>query len=135
MSVATRARRLAAPVGRPLRRAAVGLRTRDWPAHSRLFVEQEARRLGALRTRRDSSSGRPRRWACELGPPGWARGVANQAIFHLSQFTLLQHDFERNGNNLGLSYFHGRPGTPGMPEFDACFDALRARHPRSTASR
>ena len=64
----------------------------------------------------------------ELGPRAWARGVANQAIFHLSQFTLLLHDFERRGNNLGLSYFHGRPGTPGMPEFDACFATMRARH-------
>ena len=42
MNVAGHARRLAAPVGRPLRRAAVGLRTRDWAPHSRLFVEQEA---------------------------------------------------------------------------------------------
>ena len=127
MSVATRARRLAAPVGRPLRRAAVGLRTRDWPAHSRLFVEQEAAEwvlsYEARQLVRTAEA-----LGVELGPPGWARGVANQAIFHLSQFTLLQHDFERDGNNLGLSYFHGRPGTPGMPEFDACFDTLRARH-------
>ena len=41
---------------------------------------------------------------------------------------LLLHDFERRGNRLGLAYFHGRPGTPGMPEFDACFETLRARH-------
>ena len=127
MSVATRARRLAAPIGRPLRRAAVGLRTRDWPAHSRLFVEQEAAEwvlsYEARQLVRTAEA-----LGVELGPPGWARGVANQAIFHLSQFTLLQHDFERDGNNLGLSYFHGRPGTPGMPEFDACFDTLRARH-------
>ena len=64
----------------------------------------------------------------ELGPRSWARGISNQSIFHLSQFTLLLHDFERRGNHLGLSYFHGRPGTEGMPEFDACFDALRRRH-------
>ena len=127
MSVAARARRLAAPVGRPLRRAAVGLRTRDWPAHSRLFVEQEAAEwvlsYEARQLVRTAEA-----LGVELGLPGWARGVANQSIFHLSQFTLLQHDFERNGNSLGLSYFHGRPGTPGMPEFDACFDTLRARH-------
>ena len=64
----------------------------------------------------------------EVGPPGWGRGVANQSIFHLSQFTLLLHDFERRGNNLGFAYFHGRPGTPGMPEFDACFETMRMRH-------
>ena len=54
--------------------------------------------------------------------------VARQSIFHQSQFTLLLHDFERRGNNLGFAYFHGRPGTPGMPEFDACFDAMRRTH-------
>jgi glycosyltransferase involved in cell wall biosynthesis len=103
------------------------MRTRGWPPHSRLFLEEEAvqwvlsyearqlaRTAGALGVR--------------LGPPSWARGVANQSIFHLSQFTLLLHDFERAGNNVGLAYFHGRPGTPGMPEFDACFATMRARH-------
>ena len=127
MSVTARARRLAAPVGRPLRRAAVGLRTRDWPAHSRLFVEQEAAEwVLSYEARQLVRTAEALAWSSARR--GWARGVANQAIFHLSQFTLLQHDFERNGNNLGLAYFHGRPGTPGMPEFDACFDALRARH-------
>ena len=127
MNVTARARRLAAPVGRPLRRAAVGLRTRDWEPHSRLFVEQEAAEwvlsYEARQLARTAAA-----LGVELGPPAWARGVANQSIFHLSQFTLLLHDFERSANNVGLSYFHGRPGTPGMPEFDACFETMRARH-------
>jgi glycosyltransferase involved in cell wall biosynthesis len=127
MSVRERARRLAAPVGRPLRRAIVARRTRDWDAHSRLFIGQEAaewvlsyearqlvRTAGAL--------------GVELGPPEWINAVSGQSIFHQSQFTLLLHDFERRGNNLGFAYFHGRPGTPGMPEFDACFDTMRRRH-------
>ncbi len=62
------------------------------------------------------------------GPTRWVKGIDRQSIFHLSQFTLLLHDFERRENRLGLAYFHGRPGTPGMPEFDACFDTLRRRH-------
>jgi glycosyltransferase involved in cell wall biosynthesis len=127
MNVTAQARRVAAPVGRPLRRAAVGLRTRGWPPHSHLFVEQEAAEwvlsYEARHLARTAAG-----LGVELGPRAWARGVANQAIFHLSQFTLLLHDFERRGNNLGLSYFHGRPGTPGMPEFDACFATMRARH-------
>ena len=64
----------------------------------------------------------------EIGPAGWVKGVDRQSIFHLSQFTLLLHDFERRDNRLGFAYFHGRPGTPGMPEFDACFDTMRRRH-------
>ncbi len=63
-----------------------------------------------------------------LGPDGWAGAVADQSVFHLSQFRLLLGDFEKRGNRLGVSYFHGRPGTPGMPEFDACFATLRRRH-------
>ena len=114
-------------MARPLRRAAVGLRTRGWPPHTRLFVvpdasgwvlDYEARQLERA----------VRALGVELGPAGWAKGVSEQSIFHLSQFSLLLHDFERRGNRLGFSYFHGRPGTPGMPEFDACFDALRRRH-------
>jgi glycosyltransferase involved in cell wall biosynthesis len=127
MSVTSQARRLVAPVGRPLRRAAVGLRTRGWPAHSRLFIEQEAAEwvlsYEARQLARTATA-----LGVELGPRGWGRGVANQSIFHLSQFTLLLHDFDRAGNNLGFAYFHGRPGTPGMPEFDVCFDAMRRRH-------
>ncbi len=127
MSLAARARRLAAPVGRPLRRALVGLRTRDWAPHTRLFVEQEAAEwvlsYEARQLERTAHA-----LGVGLGTPGWSRGVANQSIFHLSQFTLLLHDFERRGNNLGFAWFHGRPGTPGMPEFDACFAAMRRRH-------
>lgn len=121
------ARRLVAPVGRPLRRAAVGLRTRGWPPHSRLFVaydvagwvlEYEARQLARIA----ESLG------VQLGPGGWVKGVSGQSVFHLSQFMLLLDDFERRGNRLGFAYFHGRPGTPGMPEFDACFETMRRRH-------
>jgi glycosyltransferase involved in cell wall biosynthesis len=64
----------------------------------------------------------------ELGPESWAQGVSDQSIFHLSQFSLLLHDFERHGNHLGFAYFHGRPGTPNMPEFDTCFETMRRRH-------
>lgn len=127
MDLRTQVRRAGAPIGRPLRRAAIGLRTRGWPVHSRLFVVQEgadwvlayeARKLQQLA----GSMG------ISVGPESWARGVARQSIFHESQFTLLLHDFERHGNRLGFAYFHGRPGTPGFPEFDACFDTLRRRH-------
>jgi glycosyltransferase involved in cell wall biosynthesis len=114
-------------VGRPVRRALVGRRTRGWTPHSRLFIGQEAadwvlayearqlaRTAGAL--------------GVELGPPEWVNAVSGQSIFHESQFTLLLHDFSKRGNNLGFAYFHGRPGTPGMPEFDACFETMRRRH-------
>jgi glycosyltransferase involved in cell wall biosynthesis len=120
-------RRAGAPIGRPLRRSAIGLRTRGWPAHSRLFIAQEgaewvlayeARQLRKLAGK----------LGIQVGPDRWVNGVGGQSVFHESQFTLLLHDFERRGNNLGFAYFHGRPGTPGFPEFDACYEALRRRH-------
>ena len=127
MGVAAQARRLVAPVGRPLRRAAVGLRTRGWPEHSRLFIAQEGAEwvlaYEARQLRKTAAS-----LGIYVGPDRWVRGVGGQSIFHESQFTLLLYDFQRHGNNLGFAYFHGRPGTPGMPEFDECYATLRRRH-------
>jgi glycosyltransferase involved in cell wall biosynthesis len=121
-----RARRLVAPVARPLRRAAAGVRTRGWPAHSRLFIGRDAADwVLAYEARQLSRTARL--LGVELGPDRWLNSVDRQSIFHLSQFTLLLHDFEKRGNRLGFAYFHGRPGTPGMPEFDACFETMRRR--------
>jgi glycosyltransferase involved in cell wall biosynthesis len=114
-------------IARPLRRAAAGLRTRAWAPHSHLFLaydvegwvlEYEARQLERT----------ARALGVATGPARWVNAVGEQSIFHLSQFTLLLHDFERRENRLGFAYFHGRPGTPGMPEFDACFETMRRRH-------
>jgi glycosyltransferase involved in cell wall biosynthesis len=127
VSLRTSVRRAGAPVGRPLRRAALGLRTRSWPAHSRLFVAQEgadwvlayeARQLMKLAEGMGIS----------VGPEAWVNGISNQSVFHESQFTLLLHPFERHGNRLGFAYFHGRPGTAGFPEFDECYETLSRRH-------
>ncbi len=127
MGLAAQARSIAAPIGRPVRRAAIGLRTARWEDHSHLFIAQEgadwilayeARQLRRLATD----------LGVRVGPDRWVNGVSGQAIFHESQFTLLLEDFERRGNNLGVAYFHGRPGTPGFPEFDACYETLSRRH-------
>jgi glycosyltransferase involved in cell wall biosynthesis len=127
MSAAQQARRLVAPVARPVRRAVVAWRTRDWAPHSRLFIGREAAEW-VLSYEARQLERTARSLGIELGPRDWVNAVAGQSIFHQSQFTFLLHDFERRGNNLGFAYFHGRPGTPGMPEFDACFDTMRRRH-------
>jgi glycosyltransferase involved in cell wall biosynthesis len=127
MGLRARVRRAGAPIGRPLRRAAIGLRTRRWPPHSRLFIAQEGAdwvlAYESRQLRKLASS-----LGVQVGPDSWVNGVGGQSLFHESQFTLLLHDFERHGNRLGFAYFHGRPGTPGMPEFDACYEALQRRH-------
>ena len=120
-------RRLAAPLGRPLRRLAIGLRTRAWPRHSRLFVAGDGSAWAI-----DDDAQNVRRVAESLGvlvgPEPWVAAVRNQSVFHTSQFALLGRDWDARGNRLGVAYLHGRPGTPGMPEFDACYDAVWRRH-------
>ena len=59
---------------------------------------------------------------------GWIARVRNQSVFHTSQFTLIGLPFERRGNRLGVAYLHGRPGTPGHPEFDTCYENVSRRH-------
>jgi glycosyltransferase involved in cell wall biosynthesis len=63
-----------------------------------------------------------------VGPERWIARVRSQSVFHASQFSLLGLPFERSGNRLGVAYLHGRPGTPGMPEFDTCHETVEARH-------
>jgi len=56
---------------------------------------------------------------------GTARG---QAAFFGSHFTLLREPWRPLPHRLGAAYFHGRPGTPGMPEFDEPYRVLCAHH-------
>lgn len=120
-------RRLAGPVGRPVRLWTIGARTRLSRAHSWLFVAGDGRdwAIGgdALQLRRVAES-----LGARVGPESWISGVRNQSIFHSSQFTLLGQGWERQGNRLGVAYLHGRPGMQGMPEFDVCYEAVRRRH-------
>lgn len=122
-----RARRLAAPVGRPLRKAAIGARTRGWPPYSRLFVAGDGQEWSIADDSRQisrvaSSLG------IRLGPERWVATVRGQSVFHASQFGLFGSGWARRENRVGVAYLHGRPGTPGMPEFDVCHDELRSRH-------
>jgi len=110
-----------------VRRALVARRTRDWAPHSRLFIGHEAAEW-VLSYEARQLARTTQALGVQLGPPEWINAVERQSIFHQSQFTLLLHDFSKRANNLGLAYFHGRPGTPGMPEFDACFETMRRRH-------
>ena len=82
------------------------------PTHSRLFLvydvegwvlEYEARQLERT----------ARALGVAIGPDGWSKGVDRQSIFHLSQFTLLLHDFERRGEPARLRLLPRPPGDAG----------------------
>lgn len=104
------------------------LATARWQPYSRLFlvgegagwvIDHELRAVAGL--------------APELGidvprrlPPGAAR---RQCVFYGSHFTYFDAPPPRDaGHRVAITYFHGRPGTPGAPEFDAAYAQLRARH-------
>jgi glycosyltransferase involved in cell wall biosynthesis len=120
-SVLRRAARMAA---RPLRQARHDLVATRWQPYSRLLVlrpeadwvlaeeaailERTARSLGV-----------------ETPPARVAPFVRGQGLFYMSHFALLRSSPLSTANRLGTSYFHGRPGTPGYPEFDEAYEALR----------
>ena len=59
-------------------------------------------------------------------PPRWARFATEQSVFLTSHFEALQPRWLQSTHRLATAYLHGRPGTPGYPEFDRAYDALRS---------
>lgn len=126
MSAAAVARRVAVRPARFAMRGLVGARTARWTSHSRLFavgersgwsVDEDAANIEAT----------ARRLGIEVAPSTWARFCGRQAVFHASHFEALSPRWLDSSHRLGTAYLHGRPGTPGFPEFDDSFAAL-SRH-------
>ncbi len=113
-----------------LRRLALGAyvptRTAKWPDASRLFIVGDD--FGwSIDDDRQRLSAAAQRLGYDVAPAAWARFAERQAVFHHDHFGALQPRWLESSHRLGLSYFHGRPGTPGYPEFDRAYDALK-RH-------
>jgi glycosyltransferase involved in cell wall biosynthesis len=120
--------RLARAPSRVVLGAFVPARTAAWPPASRLFVvgddvgwsiDDDAVRLAST----------ARRLGLRVAPARWARFAREQAVFMPDHFGALRPRWLQSTHRLGLSYFHGRPGTPGHPEFDYVYERLR-RHAR-----
>ena len=93
---------------------------------SRLFVVGD--RLGwSIDDDRARLVATARRLGYEVGPERFLRFARRQAVFQHNHFNALQPQWLDSSHRLGLSYFHGRPGTPGYPEFDRAYETLR-RH-------
>jgi glycosyltransferase involved in cell wall biosynthesis len=105
-------------------RAYVPLRTARWPEASRLFVVGDD-----IGWSIDDDTARLTRTAQRLGydvfPGSWAPFAKRQAVFYAEHFGALTPRWLDSSHRLGLSYFHGRPGTPGYPEFDHAYQSLR----------
>ncbi len=101
--------------------------TRRWPAGSRLFLVGEGAGWSIDHDMR-VAAGLARSLGIRVADRRLLRAARDQAAFVGSQFTLLGGTWEPPPHRLAVAYFHGRPGTPGMPEFDACYASLRAHH-------
>jgi len=66
-----------------------------------------------------------RRLGYDVGSNAFLRFARRQAVFQHNHFNALQPRWLESSHRLGLSYFHGRPGTQGYPEFDRAYEALR----------
>ncbi len=96
------------------------------PARSRLFVVGD--RLGwSIDDDRARLVATAQRLGYRVGRNALLRLLRRQAVFQHNHFNALHPRWLESTHNLGLSYFHGRPGTPGYPEFDRAYEALQ-RH-------
>jgi glycosyltransferase involved in cell wall biosynthesis len=106
--------------------AYVPARTHAWTDHSRLFVVGDD--IGwSIDDDRARLIATAERLGYEVAPSRWARFARRQSVFAHEHFGALQPRWLTSSHRLGLSYFHGRPGTPGFPEFDRAYETLR-RH-------
>ena len=78
-------------------------------------MDEDARHLEATALRLDY----------HVAPSSWARRADDQAVFLTSHFEALHPRWLESSHRLGTAYLHGRPGTPGYPEFDVAFETLR----------
>jgi glycosyltransferase involved in cell wall biosynthesis len=106
--------------------AYVPARTASWPDASRLFVVGDD--FGwSIDDDRERLTATAQRLGYEVPPAAWARHAKRQAVFHHDHFSALQPRWLGSSHRLGLSYFHGRPGTEGYSEFDRAHESLK-RH-------
>jgi len=92
--------------------------------YSRLYVVGD--RLGwSIDDDRARLAATARRLGYHVGSTRFLQFVRRQSVFQHNHFNALQPRWLESSHRLGLSYFHGRPRTPGYPEFDRAYDALR----------
>jgi glycosyltransferase involved in cell wall biosynthesis len=67
-----------------------------------------------------------RRLGLDVARAEWARFADRQSVFLSSHFQAVSPEWLESSHRLATAYLHGRPGTPGYPEFDRAYDTLRA---------
>jgi glycosyltransferase involved in cell wall biosynthesis len=93
-------------------------------SQSRLFVVGD--RLGwSIDDDRARLVATANRLGYKIGSNSLLRFARRQSVFQHNHFNALHSRWLDSSHRLGLSYFHGRPDTPGYPEFDRAYAALR----------
>lgn len=100
-----------------------------WRPYTRLFLVGERKSWSVDHDMRELAS-IAARLGIRVPDARLLPATRRQSVFYGSQFSLLAGEFPRGPRRIATAYFHGRPGTPGMPEFDRCFATLRAQHER-----
>jgi glycosyltransferase involved in cell wall biosynthesis len=124
--------RLRAVVGPPARIAVRGLvqaRTVTWPDYTCFFAVGDRGRWSVDEDANHLSEA-ARRLGYRVGSSGWARFASRQSVFLTSHFEALDQRWLESSHRLATAYLHGRPGTPGFPEFDHAFETLRRQRNR-----
>ncbi|TML72467.1 MAG: glycosyltransferase [Actinobacteria bacterium] len=122
-------RTVVAPPARLVARSLVRARTVAWPEHSRLFAVGD-RGGWSVDEDADHVAATARRLGIAVAPGPWARFATQQSVFVTSHFEALDPRWLESSHRLATAYLHGRPATPGAPEFDRAFEALRRRPER-----
>jgi len=92
--------------------------------HSKLFVVGD--RLGwSIDDDRTRLVATARRLGYDVGSNALLRLARQQSVFQHNHFNALHARWLDSSHRLGLSYFHGRPSTPGYPELDSAYETLR----------
>jgi glycosyltransferase involved in cell wall biosynthesis len=102
-------------------------KTARWKTHSRLFISSDSASWVLDWEKRELSD-----LVKKIGIPLLSQKslpyAKNQSIFYCSHFILLEKNWLEQSHRIGLSYFHGRPGTPDIPQFDECYQYLCKFH-------
>jgi glycosyltransferase involved in cell wall biosynthesis len=116
-------------VGRPLLRAGATQAVRLWSPYSRLFLVSDSAPW-VISGEMQELAVVAQRLGIRFVDSRWLRYVQHQAVFYGSHFDLLGKKWPTQPHRLGMAYFHGRPGTVGMPEFDTIYQQLCQVHHR-----
>src|SRR5581483_4045491 len=112
-----------------MRRALAALYAARWAPRSRLMLAAD-RSDWVIAYEMDHVASVARSLGIKLASPRFVNLTSNQSVFFGSQFDLLHAGSVAPPHAIATAYFHGRPGTDGSPEFDACYEALQRLHDR-----